>query len=73
MRIIGLDICKSSVAACLLTERPTEPRQFYYDCKFYRFKADATGIKAMLEQKADIAGKRTDRRQLYALMGYALS
>lgn len=55
MRILGLDICKSSVVACLLTERPTEPRQFYYDCKFYRFKADAAGIKEMLALEADIA------------------
>lgn len=55
MRILGLDICKSSVSACLLTERPTEPRQFYYDCKFYRFPANAAGIKAMLALNPDIA------------------
>lgn len=55
MRILGLDICKSSVVACLLIERPTEPRQFYYDCKFYRFTADAVGIKAMLALDPDIA------------------
>lgn len=55
MRILGLDICKSSVAACLLTERPTYPRQFYYDCKFYRFKADVAGIKELLALEADVA------------------
>ena len=55
MRILGLDISQSSVSACLLTERPTEPRQFYYDCKFYRFKADAAGIKGLLALEPDLA------------------
>ena len=55
MRILGLDICKSSVVACLLTERPAEPRQFYYDGKFNRFQANAAGIKAMLALEPDIA------------------
>lgn len=54
-RVLGLDICKSSVSACLLTERPLDPRKFYYDCKFYRFPANATGIKAMLALEPDIA------------------
>lgn len=55
MKILGLDICKSSVSACLLSERPIEPRQFYLECKFYRFGADAAGIKAMLALTPDIA------------------
>ena len=55
MRILGLDISKSSVCACLLTERPLEPRKFYYECRFYRFEANAAGIKAMLALKPDIA------------------
>ena len=55
VRILGLDISKSSVSACLLLDKPDVPRQFYYDCPFYRFSANAEGIKALLELKPDIA------------------
>jgi len=48
MQIIGLDISKASVSACLLTEKPTEPRQFYYDCNFLKFQATAAGISGLL-------------------------
>src|SRR4028118_1684511 len=48
MQIIGLDISKASVSACLLTEKPTEPRQFYYDCDFFKFQATAAGISGLL-------------------------
>jgi transposase len=55
LRVLGLDISKSSVSACLLLDKPTQPRQYYYDCQFYKFKADAAGIKAMLDLKPDVA------------------
>ncbi|MFB2770350.1 transposase [Pelatocladus sp. BLCC-F211] len=55
MRILGLDVSKSSVSACLLLERPDLPRQFYYECPFYRFSANIEGIKALLALKPDIA------------------
>jgi hypothetical protein len=55
MRVLGLDVAKSSVSACLLTERPIQPRQFYYECNFFNQKADAAGIRAMLELKPDVA------------------
>lgn len=56
MRVIGLDICKNSVVACLLCSgRPTEPRQLYYDLDFPRFRADASGIKALLAMSPDVA------------------
>ena len=48
MQILGLDISKASVSACLLTEKPTEPRQFYYDCDFHKFEATAFGIRGLL-------------------------
>lgn len=48
MQIIGLDISKASVSACLLTHRPTEPRQFYYDSDFYKFDATVAGISELL-------------------------
>lgn len=55
IRVLGLDVSKSSISACLLTERPVNPRQFYYDCKFQTLNADISGIKAMLDLKPDIA------------------
>jgi transposase len=48
MQIIGLDISKASVSACLWLEKPTEPRQFYYDCDFHKFEATAFGIRGLL-------------------------
>lgn len=48
MQIIGLDISKASVSACLLTQRPIEPRQFYYDSDFYKFDATVVGISELL-------------------------
>ncbi|MCY7383317.1 MAG: transposase [Microcoleus sp. CAN_BIN18] len=48
MQIIGLDISKSSVSACLLPEKPTEPRQFYYDYNFHKFEATVAGISGLL-------------------------
>jgi hypothetical protein len=48
MPILGLDISKASVSCCLLTEKPTEPRQFYYDCDFYKFEATVLGIRGLL-------------------------
>lgn len=56
MRVVGLDVCKNSVVACILDDvRPTEPRQFYYDSNFPRFYTDASGIKSLLELKPDVA------------------
>lgn len=56
MRIVGLDVCKSSVVACLLTEFPTNPKQYFRNVKFPTFKADYAGIQALLELKPDLAG-----------------
>ena len=55
MRVLGLDVSKSSVSACLLTERPIQPREFYYGFHFDYLKADASGIRAMLALKPDVA------------------
>lgn len=55
MRILGIDICKGSVVACLLTERPIEPRQFLFKTEFFNCKADVTGLKTLLDLKPDIA------------------
>lgn len=56
MRIIGLDVCKNSVVACILChETTTDARQLYYDLEFPRFYTDAAGIKGLLALKPDVA------------------
>ncbi|MFM2064716.1 MAG: hypothetical protein RLZZ507_4387 [Cyanobacteriota bacterium] len=55
MRIVGLDVSKSSVSCCLLTEKPSDVREFYYDCKFYHFQNNQEGISGMLALKPDVA------------------
>jgi len=55
LRILGLDICKSSVVACLLTEKPTQPRDAYHSLEFFKLNADAAGIKRLLDLKPDVA------------------
>ncbi|MBD2773193.1 IS110 family transposase [Iningainema tapete] len=54
-KILGLDVSKSSVSACLLEQKPEDPRQFYYECKFYCFTANSIGIKALLSLNPDVA------------------
>lgn len=54
-KVLGIDISKSSISACLLTSIPAEVRQFYYNYDFKFFKADASGIKGVLELNPDIA------------------
>ena len=55
MKVVGLDVCKLSVVACILSVRPNEPRQFYYAAKFFIFEANAKGIKELLDLSPDIA------------------
>jgi transposase len=55
LKILGLDVSKSSVSACLLVEKPCEPRQFYYSYNFKLFSANRDGLEAMLALKPDVA------------------
>ncbi|WP_298908705.1 IS110 family transposase [uncultured Nostoc sp.] len=55
IRILGLDVSKSSVSACLLTNKPSDPRQFYYECPFFCLSANVHGIQELLALKPDIA------------------
>lgn len=55
MRVVGLDVCKNSVVACVLDAAVTESRQLYYDYKFPSFFTDSSGIKALLSLKPDVA------------------
>ncbi|NET87933.1 MAG: IS110 family transposase [Kamptonema sp. SIO1D9] len=54
-RIIGLDVCKSSVVGCLLTFRPDDPQSYFYDAKFHDLPANISGVQQLLELKPDIA------------------
>ncbi|MGL4618348.1 MAG: IS110 family transposase [Chroococcidiopsis sp.] len=56
MRVVGLDVCKDSVVACILDAAPlNEPRQLYYDLNFPRFFTDALGIKSLLDLAPTVA------------------
>ena len=55
MRVVGLDVCKNSVVACLLSAAVEDVRQLYYDYKFPSFFTDSSGIKALLALKPDVA------------------
>jgi len=54
-RIVGLDVSKSNVSCCLLTEKPSNPREFYYECRFYKFQTDHAGLNGLMLLKPDIA------------------
>jgi hypothetical protein len=54
-KILGLDVSKSTVSTCLLTEKPKNPRQFYYSSDFKLFAATRDGLDGMLALKPDIA------------------
>jgi transposase len=54
-RVVGLDVSKSSVSCCLLTEKPSNPREFYYECRFYKFATDTAGLTGLLLLKPEIA------------------
>ncbi|MDJ0677015.1 MAG: IS110 family transposase [Calothrix sp. MO_167.B42] len=54
-KVLGLDVSKSSVSACLLVEKPQDPRQFYYSFKFHLFPASKSGLESLLALKPDVA------------------
>lgn len=54
-KVLGIDVSKRSVSVCLLEQKPEEPKQFYYKYDFKSFKADASGIKGILQLKPDLA------------------
>jgi transposase len=62
IQIIGIDISKSSVSCCLISEKVTEPREFYYCYDFKKFSASALGLFELLQM---IGG---DRENTIAIM-----
>ncbi|MGD1909549.1 MAG: transposase [Rivularia sp. (in: cyanobacteria)] len=55
MNILGIDVSKSSISACLITKKPADVRRFYYKYKFKKLTANAFGVKEILNLKADAA------------------
>ena len=54
-RVLGLDICKSSIVGWLLTLRPVQPQEAYESLEFCKLKADAAGIKQLLNLDPHVA------------------
>jgi Transposase len=55
--ILGVDISKSSISCCVISERPIDVRSFYFDCEFHKFFANASGISALLALIPSDAGE----------------
>jgi transposase len=55
--ILGVDVSKSSVSCCVISERPVDVRSFYFDCEFHKFFANASGISALLALIPSAAGE----------------
>ena len=55
MKVLGLDVSKSSVSCCVLSSPVKDAREFYYECPFYHFNANKDGIEQLLALKPDIA------------------
>lgn len=53
--VLGLDVCKDRVVCCVLSSRPTEPRQLYYDHEFHEIPISTAGLKQILSFGATIA------------------
>jgi hypothetical protein len=62
LRVLGLDICKSSIVVCLLTHRPSQPQEAYCSLKFCKLKADGDGVKQLLNLDPHVAVLRPTRR-----------
>jgi transposase len=55
MIVCGIDVCKLSVVACVLSEKPKDIKELYFDIDFHKFQANVTGIKELLALKPDVA------------------
>ncbi len=62
IQIIGIDISKSSISCCLISEKINDPREFYYRYEFKKFSASALGLFDLLQM---IEG---DREETIAIM-----
>jgi hypothetical protein len=68
--IVGIDVSRSSIAACFMLEKPSNPRDDYFDADIEVFSANIENLnklKAKIESfKADkgCCNLRTNRNEL---------
>jgi hypothetical protein len=62
LRVLGVSICKNSVVGCLLTHRPSQPREVYDSLEFCKLSTDAAGIKQALDLNPHVAVIRRTRK-----------
>lgn len=55
IRVIGLDVCRDRVVACLLIELPPHPQSFYQEQDFYEFPLNREGLSQLLALQPTIA------------------
>lgn len=55
MLILGIDVSKSSIVVCPLSEKPDDVRSHFYDADFFYLEANKQGINRLLRFEADIA------------------
>jgi transposase len=54
LTVVGLDVCKDRVVACLLTELPSSPQEFYQEYEFPEFPLTRKGFEALMALKPDV-------------------
>jgi transposase len=54
-KVLGVDICRSSIVCCLLNDAPIDARESFIDTEFYTFQANAAGLKAAIALAPDVA------------------
>ena len=55
IRVIGIDVCRDKVVACLLTELPAHPQSFYQQHDFSEFALNREGLTQLLALKPTLA------------------
>jgi hypothetical protein len=73
MLIVGIDICKNSVAAVVLGELPSDVQSFFRSAQFLKLPATVEGIKELLAQGATHAVMEPTGVHYARLWGYHLA
>ena len=55
MIVVGIDIGRLSIVACVLNERPKDPRGFYRAGDFFSAAFDRSGVERLLDKVPDVA------------------
>jgi hypothetical protein len=73
MLVIGIDICKNSVAAIVLSDLPDDVQSFFRSAKFLKLPATVQGIKELLSYGATHAVMEPTGVHYARLWGYHLA